>query len=200
MEIVSVATGQVIWQKMTDVRLMSVIIAVRITAVNVTRTVVNLLKDGWSITIFVVNNFCRENRKIYLQYNNCRYHVPRSFINDDVNELVLFEEFGGNPTLVNFQTIRVGTACGIAYENKEMELSCQGRPISAIKFASFGDVQGACGSYENGSCTGRNDALSIVQNACVGKESCTVTGSESIFGAANCADGISKKLIVEARC
>ncbi|XP_022888073.1 beta-galactosidase 15-like [Olea europaea var. sylvestris] len=128
------------------------------------------------------------------------YHVPRSFINDDVNELVLFEEFGGNPTLVNFQTIRVGTACGIAYENKEMELSCQGRPISAIKFASFGDVQGACGSYENGSCTGRNDALSIVQNACVGKESCTVTGSESIFGAANCADGISKKLIVEALC
>ncbi|CAI9761110.1 unnamed protein product [Fraxinus pennsylvanica] len=128
------------------------------------------------------------------------YHVPRSFINDDVNELVLFEEFEGNPTPVNFQTIRVGTACGIAYENKDMELSCQGRPISAIKFASFGDVQGTCGSYDKGSCRGQNDALSIVQNACVAKESWTVIASESTFGAANCAEGISKKLIVEALC
>ncbi|KAL2530664.1 beta-galactosidase 15 [Forsythia ovata] len=131
---------------------------------------------------------------------NCRYHVPRSFFQDDVNELVLFEEFGGNPTLVNFQTLRVGTACGSAYENKDMELSCQGRPISAIKFASFGDVQGTCGSYYKGTCAGQNDALSIIQNACVGKESCTVSASESTFGAADCAEDISKRLIVEAVC
>ncbi|CAA2955433.1 beta-galactosidase 15-like [Olea europaea subsp. europaea] len=128
------------------------------------------------------------------------YHVPRSFINDGDNELVLFEEFGGNPTLVNFQTVTVGTACGSAYENKDMELSCQGRPISAIKFASFGDVQGTCGSYVKGSCTSQTDALSIVQNACVGKESCTVSASESTFGTADCADGIAKRLIVEAVC
>ncbi|CAI9782706.1 unnamed protein product [Fraxinus pennsylvanica] len=128
------------------------------------------------------------------------YHVPRSFINDGDNELVLFEEFGGNPTLVNFQTVTVGTACGSAYENKNMELSCQGRPISAIKFASFGDVQGTCGSYDKGSCTSETDALSIVQSACVGKESCTVSASESTFGTADCADGISKRLIVEAVC
>ncbi|CAA3017871.1 beta-galactosidase 15-like [Olea europaea subsp. europaea] len=128
------------------------------------------------------------------------YHIPRSFINDGDNELVLFEEFGGNPTLVNFQTVTVGTACGSAYENKDMELSCQGRPISGIKFASFGDVQGTCGSYDKGSCTSQTDALSIVQNACVGKESCTVSASESTFGTADCADGIAKRLIVEAVC
>lgn len=78
------------------------------------------------------------------------------------NELVLFEEIGGSPYLVNFQTNVVGTACGSAYENKTMELSCQGGAISSIKFASFGDVQGACGSFEKGTCEGTNDSVSII--------------------------------------
>ncbi|KAI3443528.1 hypothetical protein Pfo_000193 [Paulownia fortunei] len=127
------------------------------------------------------------------------YHVPRSFMNKDVNELVLFEEFGGNPTLVNFQTVGVGSVCGSAYENKNMELSCQGRTISAIKFASFGDPQGTCGSFQKGSCESKNDALSIAQ-ACVGKETCLLSASESVFGSTNCDDGISKRLVVEAIC
>ncbi|CAK9171385.1 unnamed protein product [Ilex paraguariensis] len=127
------------------------------------------------------------------------YHVPRSFMVDGVNELVLFEEFGGNPSLVNFQTVSVGTACGNAYENKEIELSCEGRPISAIRFASFGDPQGRCGSFEKGSCEGNNDALAILQNACVGKETCSVTASEDVFGSTNCGD-ITKRLVVEAVC
>lgn len=92
-----------------------------------------------------------------------RYHVPRSFMTNDVNTLVLFEELGGNPSLVNFQTVAAGTVCGNAYENKDMELSCQGRPISAIRFAGFGDPQGTCGSFYKGSCEGGNDALDIVR-------------------------------------
>ena len=84
-------------------------------------------------------------------------------VEDGVNTLVLFEEIGGNPSLVNFQTVTVGTACGNAHENKTLELSCQGRPISAVKFASFGDPQGVCGVFAKGSCESKNDALSIVQ-------------------------------------
>lgn len=80
----------------------------------------------------------------------------------EANELVLFEEMGGSPYLVNFQTNVIGSACGSAYENKTMDLSCQGRPISGIKFASFGDVQGTCGSFEKGTCQGPNDAVSII--------------------------------------
>ncbi|KAL5708145.1 hypothetical protein ACHQM5_018972 [Ranunculus cassubicifolius] len=39
------------------------------------------------------------------------YHVPRSFLDDDgENTLVLFEELGGDPTAVNFQTVTVGKA------------------------------------------------------------------------------------------
>lgn len=81
----------------------------------------------------------------------------------DVNELVLFEELGGNPSLVNFQTVRPGTVCGNAHENNDMELSCQGRAISDIKFASFGDVKGICGSSVKGSCEAKNDAIAIVK-------------------------------------
>lgn len=81
---------------------------------------------------------------------------------DDDNELILFEEFGGNPSMVNFQTVRVGTACGNAYENRIMNLSCEGRPITAIKFASFGEVNGQCGSFYKGSCEA-TDVLSTIQ-------------------------------------
>ena len=97
----------------------------------------------------------------------CRYHVPRSFMPDDVNTLVLFEEFGGNPSLVNFQTVAAGSVCGNAYENNVMELSCHGQPISAIRFASFGDVDGTCGSFRTGSCKSSKDVMSIVQNVSI---------------------------------
>ncbi|KAK9275963.1 hypothetical protein L1049_023238 [Liquidambar formosana] len=127
------------------------------------------------------------------------YHVPRSFIQNDVNTLVLFEEFGGNPSLVNFQTVTVGTVCGNAYEKNTLELACQGRPISAIKFASFGDPQGTCGSFGKGSCEGKKDALSIIQNACIGKETCSIEASEDIFGLTSCGD-VTKRLVVEAVC
>lgn len=90
------------------------------------------------------------------------YHVPRSFLVDEENELVLFEEFGGNPSLVNFQTVSVGSACGNAYENKTMEISCQERTISGIRFAS-GDVQGTCGSFKKGTCQEEKNALDIIK-------------------------------------
>ncbi|RVW43989.1 Beta-galactosidase 15 [Vitis vinifera] len=127
------------------------------------------------------------------------YHVPRSFLTADENTLVLFEEFGGNPSLVNFQTVTIGTACGNAYENNVLELACQNRPISDIKFASFGDPQGSCGSFSKGSCEGNKDALDIIKKACVGKESCSLDVSEKAFGSTSCGS-IPKRLAVEAVC
>ncbi|KAL2327302.1 hypothetical protein Fmac_020729 [Flemingia macrophylla] len=128
-----------------------------------------------------------------------RYHVPRSFIEDGVNTLVLFEEIGGNPSFVNFQTVFVGTACGNTQENKTLELSCHGHPILDIKFASFGNPQGECGAFTKGSCESKSDALSIVQKECVGKESCSIDVSEKTFGKTSCGDVI-KRLAVEAVC
>jgi hypothetical protein len=139
----------------------------------------------------------------------------------------LFEEFGGNPSSVNFQTIAIGSACISAEENRKIELSCQGRPISAVKFASFGNPQGACGSFVKGFCEGSKDALSVVEKvsvyflflfyfiilcnllifhfcsssqACVGQESCTIDVSEDTFGSTTCGDDVIKTLSVEAIC
>ncbi|KAK9697359.1 hypothetical protein RND81_08G032500 [Saponaria officinalis] len=128
------------------------------------------------------------------------YHVPRSFLRDDVNTLVLFEEFGGNPSQVNFKTVTIGGACGKAYEGNTLELSCNGKAISDVKFVSFGDPQGVCGSFQKGSCEGANDAQTILNKACVGKERCSINVSESVFGVANNCMNKAKKLAVEIVC
>ena len=105
-----------------------------------------------------------------------RYHVPRSFLANTDNRLVLFEEFGGDPFLVTFQTVAVGSICANAREGYTLELSCQGqRAISNIKFASFGDPKGTCEypfatagsqSFKKGTCEAAG-ALSIIQEVMV---------------------------------
>ncbi|KAJ9538809.1 hypothetical protein OSB04_031542 [Centaurea solstitialis] len=132
------------------------------------------------------------------------YHVPRSFLLDDgdddeMNELVLFEEFGGDPCHVKLQTVTVGRTCGSAYENKTMEICCQGGNITDVVFASFGDVQGSCGSFEKGGCQEIHDALHIIKKECVGKEKCVIRADESVFGSKNC-EGLRKRLVAEALC
>lgn len=65
--------------------------------------------------------------------------------------MTLFEEAGGDPTLVSIQSIVVGTICGTAFEGKLLNLSCSNRTISEIEFTSFGDVQGTCQAFKKGS-------------------------------------------------
>lgn len=92
-----------------------------------------------------------------------RYHIPRSFLNNGENTLILFEEIGGTPSPVSFRTVVIGTLCGSAYEGNLLEMSCQtGHTISEIQFASFGDPQGTCGSFKKGSCEAAN-SLSAIQ-------------------------------------
>ncbi|KAJ8422382.1 hypothetical protein Cgig2_012098 [Carnegiea gigantea] len=131
------------------------------------------------------------------EYSDRKYHVPRSFLRDDENTLVLFEELGGNPSHVNFQTISVGRACANAYEGNTLELSCEGRSISAIKFASFGDPQGTCGAFVEGSCKGDKDAVDILSKECVGQETCSVEVSESTLGVASSCGDKTKRFAVE---
>ncbi|XP_052181839.1 beta-galactosidase 15-like [Diospyros lotus] len=76
-------------------------------------------------------------------------------------------------------------------EYARLLVDLEGRPISAIRFANFGDSNGTCGALVTGSCQGRNDAISIVQHACVGKESCWIEASEVVFGSTNC-DGVAR--------
>ncbi|XP_042487755.1 beta-galactosidase-like, partial [Macadamia integrifolia] len=127
------------------------------------------------------------------------YHVPRSFLNNGDNTLILFEEIGGDPTQINFQTVIVGKVCGNAYEGSTLELSCKGGQISAIEFASFGDPQGTCESFKKGS----NDApntLSVLQKECLGKASCLINVSGATFGLSSSNFHTPKRLAVQAVC
>ncbi|XP_059669779.1 beta-galactosidase 7-like [Cornus florida] len=127
------------------------------------------------------------------------YHVPRSYLRNDGNTLILFEEIGGNPSGVTVNTVTVGSACGNAYEGSTLELSCQGaRVISDIKFASFGDPIGTCGSFATGSCESPNSKDVLVQN-CLGKQSCSVNVTEWTFDPSGCQI-LPKRLAVEAIC
>ncbi|XVF52249.1 hypothetical protein PTKIN_Ptkin05aG0003900 [Pterospermum kingtungense] len=127
------------------------------------------------------------------------YHVPRDFLTSDTNTMILFEEMGGNPSQVSFQTATVGSVCANANEGSTLELSCQrGQSISEIKFASFGDPRGKCGSFQKGSCEAKLSA-SAVENACIGRESCAINVSEATFGSTECGNA-TKKLAVHANC
>lgn len=100
---------------------------------------------------------------------------------------------------MNFRTVVQGIARVNAHENNEVEISCQGRQISSINFASFGDVRGTPGKFVKGTCGSKVDSVSIVQKACLGKKSCNISASETVFGSTNCS-GVPKKLVVEATC
>jgi hypothetical protein len=96
-----------------------------------------------------------------------RYHVPRSWLNPTGNLLVIFEEWGGDPTGISMVKRTAGSICADVsewqpsmanwrtkgYEKAKIHLQCDhGRKMTHIKFASFGTPQGSCGSYSEGSC------------------------------------------------
>lgn len=92
-----------------------------------------------------------------------RYHIPRSFLKSGkTNTLMLFEEAGGSPGLVEFRTVTVGTICATAEKGQTLTLSCpSGSSISKIDFASYGEVKGKCGAFEKGTCESQ-DAFNVV--------------------------------------
>ncbi|GAB2272251.1 Beta-galactosidase 7 [Dionaea muscipula] len=128
------------------------------------------------------------------------YHVPRSFLRDGENTLVLLEEFGGNPSNINFKTITVGKICAHSYEGHRLELQCQGdRKISRIRFASFGNPAGNCGSFDIGEC---HSSMSkhIVQKLCLGKNRCIIHVTQKTFGTLHCLSGEARTKGVAAGC
>ncbi|XP_057431346.1 beta-galactosidase 15-like [Lotus japonicus] len=109
------------------------------------------------------------------------YHVPRSFLNQKSNTLILFEEMGGNPFNVSIQTIALGPICGTTNLERTLELNCQGgKTISEIQFASYGDPQGNCGSFKKGGWES-SDSMTVVEGACIGKQSCSINVTSSTF-------------------
>lgn len=92
-------------------------------------------------------------------------------------------------------------SCGIVPENSAITLACPGGdPILGVLFASFGIPGGHCpGNLTKNKNCDANGAQSIVETACVGKVSCSVVASNSVFGGDPC-EGTPKALAVELKC
>ncbi|XP_021887024.1 beta-galactosidase 8 [Carica papaya] len=146
------------------------------------------------------------------------YHVPRSWLQASGNTLVLFEEIGGNPSEIQIATRQTESLCSYISEshpspvdmwNSDSEKARKSGPmlllecpspsqvISSIKFASFGTPRGTCGSFKHSKCNSSH-AHSIVQKACLGSRSCSISVSTDVFG--NPCRGVLKSLAVEASC
>lgn len=115
---------------------------------------------------------CLCNLNIHGNAFNLRYHVPRSWLKSSGNLLVVFEEWGGDPTGISFVKRTTGSVCADIFEAQpalknwhlvasgklnnlqpKAHLWCPpGQKISQIKFASYGKPEGTCGSFREGSC------------------------------------------------
>lgn len=115
---------------------------------------------------------------------SCRYHVPRSWLKGSGNTIVLFEEKGGDPTQISFATREITSLCSHVSESHprpvemwtsdqttgtkrggalvSLECPLPSQVISSIKFASYGNPHGTCGSFSHGRCRSVK-ALSVVQ-------------------------------------
>lgn len=109
--------------------------------------------------------------------------MPRSFLQPGSNDIVLFEQFGGDPSKISFTTKQTESVCAHVSEDHPdqidswispqqklqrsgpaLRLECpkEGQVISSIKFASFGTPSGTCGSYSHGECSS-SQALAVAQ-------------------------------------
>ncbi|KAK3124088.1 hypothetical protein QOZ80_8AG0640270 [Eleusine coracana subsp. coracana] len=153
------------------------------------------------------------------------YHVPRSFLKEKGNALVLFEEEGGKPDAIMVLTVKRDNVCTFMSENNPAHirswerkdsqltavvagddlkpsavLSCPPKKtIQQVVFASFGNPLGICGNYTVGSCHATR-AQEVVEKECVGKQSCTLDVSHEAYGADPKCPGTTGTLAVQAKC
>ncbi|KAM3319362.1 beta-galactosidase 10 [Capsicum chacoense] len=147
------------------------------------------------------------------------YHVPRSWFKPSGNVLIIFEETGGDPSQIRFSMRKVSGACGHLSEDHPyfdvenlqgseivndknratLSLKCPtNTTISAVKFASFGNPTGTCGSYVQGDCHDSNSA-SLVEKVCLNQNECELEMSSANFNMKLCPSTV-KKLAVEVNC
>lgn len=120
-------------------------------------------------------------------YLPIRYHIPRSFLKPKDNLLVIFEETGGKINEVQVQIVNRDTICSYITElhppsvkswertqnqfkpvvedvKSGAQLTCpEGKVISVVEFASFGDPLGVCGTYMLGTCNSPNSMKVVEQ-------------------------------------
>uniref|UniRef100_A0A0D9XAK8 Beta-galactosidase n=1 Tax=Leersia perrieri TaxID=77586 RepID=A0A0D9XAK8_9ORYZ len=151
------------------------------------------------------------------------YHVPRSLLKPTANILMIFEEEGGKPEAIMILTVKRDNICTFiseknpahirSWERKESQLTATAgdlRPkavlscppkktIQSIVFASYGNPLGICGNYTFGSCHAAR-TKEVVEKACVGKKTCSLTVSHDAYGGDVNCPGTTATLAVQAKC
>ncbi|KAL8171772.1 hypothetical protein V2J09_023576 [Rumex salicifolius] len=168
----------------------------------------------------ITNESCVDKCDYRGKFNPDKYHVPRSWFKPSGNVLVIFEEVGGDPTQIKFSKRIASRFCASvsedhpSYNIKSLSsassqdtngkaatarLSCPEKTsISAVKFASFGNPMGSCGSYSIGDCHDPDSAL-VVEKACLNRKECSIELSNDKFDSGVCK-GTVRKLVVEVEC
>jgi hypothetical protein len=75
------------------------------------------------------------------------------------------------------------STCAVVDEKDTAEVSCPaGGTISSVDFASFGTPEGSCltGLVVNSSCNAA-DSKTVVEKLCLGKASCSISASDTVF-------------------
>ncbi|KAG2397979.1 Beta-galactosidase 13 [Vigna angularis] len=104
------------------------------------------------------------------------YHIPRTYLNQKDNLLVIFEEEPSDPSQIEIQTVDRDTICSIITENHPPNVNSWAskggkfqtvvenpkptatvtcptyKTIKTVEFASFGDPTGVCGEFVMGKC------------------------------------------------
>ncbi|KAE9620319.1 hypothetical protein Lal_00019908 [Lupinus albus] len=153
------------------------------------------------------------------------YHIPRAFLKEKDNFLVILEEEEANPEKIVIQRVNRDTICSIIRENDppnvkswaskgmkltpvvdklipEAFLKCPNhKTIVAVEFASYGDPSGVCGAFTLGKCNAPN-TKQIVEQLCLGKEACSVPVEKTMLlknGEDGCP-GVVKELAIQVLC
>jgi hypothetical protein len=86
--------------------------------------------------------------------------------------------------------------CGRVSEGGTITLAAPpGEIITSVDFASYGTPLGACGGFYLGTCNATS-SQSVVEAACLGKQSCTIDADNATFG--DPCYGTVKRLYVQA--
>jgi len=152
------------------------------------------------------------------------YHIPRSYLKQSGNMLVILEEEKADPKDVEILTVNRDTICSYitdyapphvkswAREESHIRavvdvleptarLKCPNhKKVVAVDFASYGDPVGACGSFSVGSCHSPS-TKAIIEQYCLGKQSCIVPMKKEIFekNGDACPDS-RKTLAIQVKC
>ncbi len=107
--------------------------------------------------------------------------------------------FGGTIDVRNTTTGCVSAAtttiCNTVNEGSNLTLTAPSGTITSILFASYGTPTGSCGNFQVSACNAAS-SLSVLQNACVGNQTCTVAATNGVF--TDPCVGTNKRLYVQA--